>query len=117
MLKISLGKNGETVATKFLLANGFTIVARNYKCSLGEIDIVAKAKEMLYFVEVKTRVSTAFGWPAEAVTPKKQIKLRKLALYYVARTHYFGPFVFGVVEVLFNQFTKHYQVNFIPNAF
>ena len=53
MLKISLGKNGETVATKFLLANGFTIVARNYKCSLGEIDIVAKAKEMLYFIEVK----------------------------------------------------------------
>lgn len=117
MLNLGLGKTGEIVATKFLLAHGFKVLIQNFRCQIGEIDIIATKENILYFIEVKTRTSTIFGRPAEAVTPKKQIKLQKLALYYVTKTNYSGPFIFGVVEVLFNQFTRHYQVNFIPNAF
>lgn len=117
MLNLGLGKAGEIVAVKFLLAHGFKILTQNFRCQVGEIDIVATKENTLYFIEVKTRTSAIFGWPAESVTLKKQSKLQKLALYYVVKTNYSGPLSFGVVEVLLNQFTGHYQVNFIPNAF
>ena len=117
MLNISLGKAGEIVAGKFLVASGFKIVTQNYKCLVGEIDIVATHKDALYFIEVKTRTSLVFGWPAEAVTPRKQNKLRQLALYYLATHPYGGPVTFGVVEVLYNRYRRCYQVNFVPHAF
>lgn len=117
MLDISLGKAGEVVASKLLIARGFKIVEQNYKCLIGEVDIIATHKETLYFVEVKTRTSTAYGWPAEAVTPKKQNKLRLLALYYLVTHKYTGPVAFGVIEVLYNIYQRRYQVNFIPHAF
>jgi len=82
VLNISLGKAGEAVAGKFLTAKGFKIIAQNYKCLIGEIDLVATHREKLYFIEVKTRAGLTCGYPSEAVTPKKQTKLRKLALYY-----------------------------------
>ena len=117
MLNISLGKTGEVVAGKFLTAKGFKIIAQNYKCLIGEIDLIAVYREKLYFIEVKTRAGLSHGFPAEAVTPKKQAKLRKLALYYLANYPYTGPVAFGVVEVLYNSLTRHYQVNWIADAF
>ncbi len=117
MLNLSLGKAGEVIAGKFLAARGFTILERNYKCPLGEIDVVATQREVLYFIEVKTRASIAFGWPAESVTPAKQNKLRKLALYYLTTHKYNGPVAFGVIEVLYNGWHHRYKVNFIANAF
>lgn len=117
MLDISLGQAGEIVASKFLIASRFKISEQNYKCLIGEVDIIATHKEVLYFIEVKTRTSTTYGWPAEAVTPKKQHKLRQLALYYLVTHKYAGPVAFGVVEVLYNSYRRRYQVNFIRNAF
>lgn len=117
MLNLSLGKAGETVAEKFLLASNFQILAKNYKCYLGEIDLIATHRGVLYFIEVKTRTSIKRGWPAESVTLRKQNKLRRLALYYLSAGHYRGPVAFGVVEVLYQTWRRRYQVNFIPNAF
>lgn len=117
MLDISLGQAGETVARKYLIAQKFNIVECNYRCLLGEIDLVASQRGVLYFIEVKTRTSLIFGRPAEAVASKKQRKLRQLALYYIATHKYSGPIAFGVAEVLYNQWQRHYQVNFIPHAF
>jgi len=117
LLDLSLGKAGEIVAEKYLVAQKFNIVECNYRCPLGEIDLVARQREVLYFIEVKTRTSLIFGQPAEAVTSKKQHKLHQLALYYTATHKYSGPVAFGVVEVLYNQWQRHYQVNFIPHAF
>jgi len=117
VLGISLGKMGEVVAGKFLTAKGFKIIAQNYKCLIGEIDLIATHREKLYFIEVKTRAGLSHGWPAESVTLKKQAKLRKLALYYLSVCPHAGPVAFGVVEVLYDSLSHHYQANWIADAF
>lgn len=70
-----LGAAGEERATAYLLAQGFTLVARNFRCPLGEIDIIVKNAQQLIFVEVKQRRSQHFGAAAEMVTPSKQKKI------------------------------------------
>jgi len=78
-----LGKKGEEVALRFLKKKGYRILERNYVCKLGEIDIIAKEKDTLAFIEVKTRTSTLFGPPQLSVTPSKQMQLSKAALYFL----------------------------------
>lgn len=117
MSDINLGKAGEIIAKKFLELEKFKIVACNYQCQIGEIDIVAYHKHILYFIEVKTRSTTDYGWPSEAVTLKKQQKLRRLSMYYLSHHPYTGPITFGVVEVLYNIWQRRYQVRLIADAF
>lgn len=78
-----LGKDGETWAAKYLKSNGFKILDKNYRCSLGEIDIIAKEKDTIVFVEVKTRQSDEFTEPFQSVGARKQAKIRALAEYYL----------------------------------
>ncbi len=78
----NLGKDGEELAVNFLKKRGYQILEKNYRCRLGEIDIVARDKEKIVFVEVKTRSSLAFGLPQEAVNYSKQLRLTRLALTY-----------------------------------
>ncbi|HCR41820.1 TPA: YraN family protein [Patescibacteria group bacterium] len=117
MLGVSLGQQGEAVAVQHLLQQKFVIVAKNYRCPIGEIDLIASQGRTLHFIEVKTRSSVRFGRPAEAVNPAKQHKLRQLALYYTAKVHHEGPVDFGVVEVLYDDDTANPEVNFILGAF
>ena len=77
--KDELGKRGESLAVNFLEGAGYTILERNWRCPLGEIDIVALDGVELVFAEVKTRSSVAFGHPFEAITPTKLARLRRLA--------------------------------------
>jgi putative endonuclease len=77
--KDELGRRGENLAAEHLIASGFEIVERNWRCSQGEIDIVATKDSELVFVEVKTRSSLAFGHPLEAITVTKLARLRRLA--------------------------------------
>jgi putative endonuclease len=81
--KKELGKKGEEKALRFLKKKGYRIIEQNYVCKMGEMDIIAKEKDTLVFVEVKTRTSTAFGLPQLAVTPFKQRQLSKVALYFL----------------------------------
>lgn len=74
----ALGTYGEEVAVAFLLRAGLEILDRNWRCEVGELDIVARDGSTLIAVEVKTRTSTAFGHPAEAVSPRKLRRLRQL---------------------------------------
>ncbi|HOU41535.1 MAG TPA: YraN family protein [Promineifilum sp.] len=78
-----LGSWGEGVAAVRLEAEGYTIVARNWRCAAGEIDLVARDGETLVFVEVKTRRGRAYGAPEEALTPRKAEKLLQLGAQYV----------------------------------
>lgn len=78
-----LGIRGEETAVAFLREKGYRIVERNFRCPLGEVDIIALQKEYVVFIEVKTRSSRAFGLPQEGVNRRKQLKLRKLAEYYL----------------------------------
>lgn len=78
------GDQGETLAARHLEAKGYRIVARNYRCPYGEIDIVATQDEYLVFVEVKTRRGKTAYHPGLAVNRKKQDKLRDLGSYYLS---------------------------------
>ncbi len=79
-----LGDYGERLACRYLTDIGFTIVARNWRCARGEIDIIARDGGCLVICEVKTRRSQAFGAPFEAVTPTKARRLRRLAGLWLA---------------------------------
>ena len=79
-----LGRLGETLASARLEAAGLRVVARNWRCRDGEIDLVAAGPGLLVFCEVKTRRGHGFGSPAAAVTPVKQARLRRLAAAYLA---------------------------------
>lgn len=117
MLELSLGERGEVLAAQLLTKQKFVIVAKNYRCPIGEIDLVVSKNKSLCFVEVKTRSSINFGRPAEAVNVIKQRKLRQLALYYMAENKYDGLVSFGVVEVLYKDDNINPEINFIPEAF
>jgi putative endonuclease len=82
--KDELGHRGEEFAASYLEKSGFRLVARNWRCSVGEIDIVAHDGPMLVIVEVKTRTTDAFGHPFEAITPAKLRRLHLLASAWLA---------------------------------
>ena len=83
-VKDRVGSYGEQVAVNHLQRNGFVVLDRNWRCELGEIDIVARDGDCLVVVEVKTRRSERFGSPAEAVTPAKLGRLRRLTARWLA---------------------------------
>ena len=78
-----LGDHGETHAIKLLTKNGYKILERNFRKPWGEIDVIAVRDGVLIFVEVKTRKSTKFGLPEEAVTPRKIAKIKRVGELYL----------------------------------
>ena len=78
-----LGKIGEDMAEAMLFAEGYSILARNFRSYFGEIDIVCEKDNVLYFVEVKTRTSKTFGEPEEAVDELKRYRIRRTAEYFL----------------------------------
>lgn len=81
--KDAVGRYGERVAAEHLVSSGLAILDRNWRCGDGELDIVARDGDALVFVEVKTRSSTAFGDPAEAVSAVKAARIRRLAMLWL----------------------------------
>ena len=75
-----LGRRGEQLAVDHLEARGMAVLERNWRCRLGEIDIVARDGGDLVFIEVKTRSNGDYGHPFEAITPVKLARLRRLAI-------------------------------------
>lgn len=86
MNKRRLGEDKEQVAADFLEAAGYQILERNFRCRMGEIDLIAKENETLIFTEVKYRASHKAGLPEEAVDFRKRQRICKVALYYLT-TH------------------------------
>jgi putative endonuclease len=98
--RLSLGKKGEELAIERLKALQYKILERNFKCRLGEIDIIARDKSTLVFIEVKTRATKDFGGPAAAVHERKQRQLSRVALTYLNQKKLFHiPARFDVVAV------------------
>jgi len=115
----SLGKRGEQLALDHLIALGYTIEARNYRCPFGEIDIIARDKEILVFIEVKTRISGRFGSPQEAVDLRKQQRISRIALHYLTCVHRRGnqeACRFDVVSVL-RTHDGEWSIEVIKDAF
>ena len=85
-LRQQYGAQSESLAARLLKRRGYTILETNYRTPLGEIDIIARDRGTIVFVEVKARRSLGFGGPKWAVTPKKQRKISMVALYYLKTT-------------------------------
>src|ERR1043166_6049319 len=79
-----LGRRGEAMAEEFLRARRYTIVARNYRCRAGEIDLVALDGEVLVFVEVRSRRGANAGTPLESVVGRKQLQVARVARHFLA---------------------------------
>jgi len=81
-----LGKRGEDLAVSYLQkAHGYQIVQRNYRCTFGEMDIIARDQGVLSFIEVRTRGSEDYGDPKESINKRKQQQLTKVALEFINR--------------------------------
>ncbi|MDQ3591721.1 MAG: YraN family protein [Actinomycetota bacterium] len=101
VVRAALGAFGEEVAAQHLVTQGMAILDRNWRCDIGEIDLVARDRDVLVVCEVKTRRGLGFGTPADAVTWDKLSRLRRLAARWLAE-HPVGPAEvrIDVVEVL-----------------
>ncbi|HIU63502.1 MAG TPA: YraN family protein [Candidatus Avacidaminococcus intestinavium] len=98
---ISFGRWGEDKASDYLARKGYTILARNYRCHYGEIDIIGLKNQEISFVEVKSRKSLTYGRPIEAVTRIKQQHIKITAHYFLCDyDSYFAKIHFDVIEIL-----------------
>jgi putative endonuclease len=77
--RTATGQYGEALAARHLVAQGMVVLDRNWRCELGEVDLVLRDGPVLVFCEVKTRSTAAYGAPLEAVSPVKVARLRRLA--------------------------------------
>lgn len=99
--KDAVGRFGEDVAAAHLTAGGFRVLARNWRCADGELDIIGVEDGVLVVVEVKTRSTAVFGRPVEAVRPAKAARIRRLAMRWLSQNDRYWPQVrFDVVGVL-----------------
>lgn len=116
MANIQTGSHGEDLACKYLQKLGYKILERNFRIRGGEIDIAAKDREELVFVEVKTRYSHHFGLPVESITPWKIRSLLKTAQFYLQKISWGNkPYRFDVITVDFTHSEKP-AVDHIKNA-
>ncbi len=110
-----IGKIGENIAVTYLLQNGYIILERNFECKQGEIDIIAKHKNEIIFIEVKTRSSALYGLPKESVNNIKKKHIYKSAEYYVYKNNLENePIRIDVIEI----YKKHgkFKLLHIQNA-
>ena len=113
---IKLGKEGEDLAENLLEKKGFKILARNYKMRLGQIDIIAKEKDTICFVEVKTRKSSDPDGLGYSLNTRKIRHLSRVALEYLKTNNLLGtPARFDVIWVIILSGKPH--LNIIRNAF
>jgi putative endonuclease len=90
-IKDAVGRFGEELAARHLSDAGLELLDRNWRCADGELDIVAREGDVIAFVEVKTRSTLAFGYPAEAVDRAKAARIRRLAARWLAERRGSGP--------------------------
>ncbi|MCW5203487.1 YraN family protein [Desulfobulbus sp. US2] len=107
------GRSGEALAAQYLEQQGYIILERNYRLRIGEVDIIARDGEYLVFIEVKTRRSTRFGSPFEAVDARKQQQIVKIASAYLQGKEL--PVRFDVVAVHLNG--QDVRIEVLKNAF
>ena len=111
-----LGALGERLAVDAIQQRGLDILARNWRCPLGEIDIIARDRETLVIIEVKTRRGRAAGTPEQGVDRRKQRKLCELAQCYVENIGWEGAVRLDVVGVEFSSSGKLLRVTHWPGA-
>jgi len=98
--KQKFGKIGEDIAARYLAGFGYEVLARNYRCRLGEIDIICRSPDRyLVFVEVKARMNDRFGVGLESVTHTKRGRIVRASMKYISENNYTGDVRFDVISV------------------
>ena len=117
MKRRDTGILGEKLAKDFLKKRSYRIIETNYRCPEGEIDIVAKHKDFIVFVEVRTKKSLEFGSPEESITPAKKERMKAAASHY-RQTHNDLPELWrlDVVAIELDQKGKLSRIELIENA-
>ncbi len=117
MKRRDTGIFGEKLAGDFLGRNGYHILETNYRCPLGEIDIIATCADTLVFVEVRTKKSLRFGSPEESITPAKMARLRAAAAHY-GQNHDNLPSLWriDVVAIVLDRNNQVSRIELIENA-
>ena len=114
--KTVLGRKGEEMAVAYLMDQGYRILKRNYYTRYGELDIICMHKNILVFVEVRTKTTLNYGSPEESVTKSKIKHLRKAALVYLGNGRLsYEEIRFDVIAILITG--GNTRINHIPNAF
>ncbi len=114
----AVGRRGEEAAAAYLEKSGLVVLEKNYRCRLGEVDIIAQDGQTLVFVEVRSRSGAGFGTAQESVRAGKQHKLRQLAWSYLKKCGFASrPCRFDVVAVYFNDRGELKSIEHIENAF
>jgi len=120
------GADAELACCDYLQAQGLKLISQNFRCRLGEIDIIMLDSTTLVFIEVRFRKNTSFGGGLESVTPAKQHKLRKTAELYLQQNKQYENARFDVVSMskniqtkktLFSKSWQQYNFDWINNAF
>lgn len=114
----SIGSYGEDLAENYLKNLGYIILDKNFRCNLGEIDLVCKYKDIICFIEVKSRFSNNFGYPCESIGIAKQNQLIRLSKYYITKFNLRNfNCRFDALEVSFDMNYSTPIINFIQDAF
>lgn len=112
-----LGAAGEEAALSYLMRQGYRLLEKNYRCRLGEIDLIAEDGESVVFIEVKTRSNLLFGVPQEAVDHSKQKKIRRIAQHFLlSRGLEEKPVRFDVIAVLYSE-TGDFVIEHLKSVF
>ena len=113
--KQEIGKYGEDSVAKYLSEKRYKIINRNFRCKNGEIDIIAKDKDEIVFIEVKTRTNLEYGLPAEAVDKNKKNHIRKVAEYFIYKNDMINNYCrFDVIEVFITN--DKYEIIHLKNV-
>ena len=117
MKRRETGALGERTACDFIGKNGYEIIETNYRCRDGEVDIIAKQKETLVFIEVRTKKSLKFGSPEESITQIKKERLRAVAEHYRQNHENLSPeWRIDVVAIQMDSSGKVSRIEIIENA-
>lgn len=110
-----LGKRGEMIALRFLKKKGYKILACNWRYGREEIDIIAQIPDRTIFVEVKTRQTNRYGYPEQAVTPKKQAAIARVATAYLYKHEITTEIRFDIIAITLQNNRK--EIYHIEDAF
>ncbi|MDA1337272.1 MAG: YraN family protein [bacterium] len=118
-----IGKEGEEIARKYLKGKGYIILEENYQTKRAEIDIIARlrhgflgqGKDILVFVEVRTKCSEQFGTPEETIYYQKRMKLKRNAAAYVYRKKYYGAYRIDAVCLVIDEHMGLKRINHYEN--
>lgn len=117
-LNKAIGSYGETIAKDYLINKGYILLDKNYRNRYGEIDLICKLKDIIVFIEVKSRYNILYGLPKESVTYFKQKRILNLCNYYIITKRLLNYNCrFDVIEIYFNNINNDFEIYHLEDAF